>query len=1097
MDDRLDIVFYAPGMPFQGDTLERRSLGGSETAALYMARALAALGHHVTVFSHCDRPGTYGGVIYRHANDWHGYARLAPHDVSIIQRTPEALSQRMNSKLNLLWCHDLVLGRNAGPFQGVMWNVDRVLVLSEFMKKQYQEVLSLPEGVFHITRNGIDTALVAKVRADLAAGRYALLDDGRIARRDGPDPVVAAAYKVDHSRLNEVIDAMPSPARDRKKLMYCARPERGLDVLLTSVLPELLRRDPALRLFLAGYDNTLPHMEAFYAHCARLAAGFGDRVVNLGFLTKDLLYAHYLTAGAYVYTTPSPTSALFREISCLSAMEAQACGLPIVATAAGALTETVAPGAGAFIGQANEKGDPTWDGGEILDPTSERYRDAFCDAVMRLVRDDAAWNRASSTGEMRGRELDWSAVAKDWEARCYEWIAAHNDDPIRLVRHYIKHSDIVAAKDLLQSLPTARADNMTRAAEVMLGPDHPRAEQAEEADALRVRLDRDWGFAGTPGGVRAQAEVSGAEQRRLHEARERGDGAAAIEGQAIAEEHQEADAQSKDALREQYEKIGRTHTDVFDAVPTEPRFQMLEAWLRERTDVRRILDVGCAHGAYAVNMANRVGRQWVGVDLDKHSIEWAEKFRTTRANDPGALRFLIGNDEIDLSAEEPFDLLWLGEVLEHVPEPTAFIEHLERWIKPGGHVLITVPYGPWEHLSYETYPHRAHLWEYDMRDLRELFGAKKTLAVHVKPYVIDQILERPLGWHVVEYQVTAGTPTGTIDLARKHRLQRPVQTVDAILMAGAGAEETLHWCLRSLKHVAEQVIIADTGMNDEGRRIAASYAPWVRVVTGSDPKEAGFETPRNEGLERATADFALWIDTDEKLVNPVAIHKYLRQNCFHGYSIRQHHFACDTTFKPDMPVRLFRRRGSPDGGRMQFYGMIHEHPEVGLNKGPGLTITLSDVHIAHVGYLMEHIRRDRFARNYPLLQRDMAKYPDRLLQKHFILRDNMLLAVYEIQQNGGQLTPQVVARCEETVAIYQQYFLGKGGYLNTDSIIYYSQALELLGRGVEVSYAIGAAKQGSALNGAQKVRFETLEDLEKEITHHAKEAATPYLNRWY
>ena len=46
-------------------------------------------------------------------------------------------------------------------------------------------------------------------------------------------------------------------------------------------------------------------------------------------------------------------------------------------------------------------------------------------------------------------------------------------------------------------------------------------------------------------------------------------------------------------------------------------------------------------------------------------------------------------------------------------------------------MFITVPYGPWEYLSYDTYPHRAHIWEYDSHDLGDLFHGKKNCTVSV------------------------------------------------------------------------------------------------------------------------------------------------------------------------------------------------------------------------------------------------------------------------------------------------------------------------------------------------------------------------------
>ena len=64
----MEIVFYVPGMPFNGETLARGlSLGGSESAGYYLARELAARGHRVSVLSTIPPPGagTWDGVTAR------------------------------------------------------------------------------------------------------------------------------------------------------------------------------------------------------------------------------------------------------------------------------------------------------------------------------------------------------------------------------------------------------------------------------------------------------------------------------------------------------------------------------------------------------------------------------------------------------------------------------------------------------------------------------------------------------------------------------------------------------------------------------------------------------------------------------------------------------------------------------------------------------------------------------------------------------------------------------------------------------------------------------------------------------------------------
>ena len=54
------------------------------------------------------------------------------------------------------------------------------------------------------------------------------------------------------------------------------------------------------------------------------------------------------------------------------------------------------------------------------------------------------------------------------------------------------------------------------------------------------------------------------------------------------------------------------------------------------------------------------------------------------------MAFRQGDSDIDLSADAPFDCLFLGETLEHLPHPWDTIDKLERWIHPGGYVLATV-----------------------------------------------------------------------------------------------------------------------------------------------------------------------------------------------------------------------------------------------------------------------------------------------------------------------------------------------------------------------------------------------------------------------
>jgi glycosyltransferase involved in cell wall biosynthesis/SAM-dependent methyltransferase len=956
-----DILMVVPGLAFNGATHLTASLGGSESAGLFLARELARLGHHVVLFANlpdaADDGKVFDGVQYQALARWQDYATANPHDVLIVQRLPELFRHHMAGRLNVLWHHDLLLGRNADQFKSVLWNVDRVAVLSDFMLRQHAEVSGLPEAAFWTTRNGYDPECVERAKA-LVGGQ----------------------------------------ARNHRRLVYAARPERGVDNAL-EIFRLVLAQEPDAELVICGYDNTTPEMVPLHQAMHEQIATFGGKVRWAGHLAKPELLALYLTSGAYLYPTPSCVAPGFREISCITAMECNAAGLPMVASRIGALPETLGD-AGVLVG------------GDAWTP---EYHRAAADASLRLMRDDAWWQDRHAAALARAERQTWAGVAAEWSDMFDAAFEDFSQDKDQLARHFHRRSDIMAIQHL-------RAQDG-----VAVGGD------------LREAIDSQYAF--------------------------------------ITAGHDEAG---------QYDRIGGTTTDVVAQTREEPRYQLLRTWLAERPELKTVLDWGCAHGSYAINLSNDLpGRAWTGVDISPVTVKFANKFADQYAQRRNELEFFTVADAEQTPSTADKDAGVAFEVLEHVADPTALIDQVERHVRPGGKMILTVPYGPWEYESYDTYPHRAHVWEFDLHDLRDLFGRKRDVRIGALAFGVAPSSGDVLGWHVVEYTVDRDRPTGVVDLDRKCRVQRPRESVSAMIMAGPEAALTMAWCLTSLKHIADEIVVADTGMPPALRDLVKSFG--ARVVPGDDPKLVGFDVVRNQALAAARMTWGLWIDTDERLLGAINVHKYLRRNMFNGYGIRQHHFAVDTSFNPDLPVRLFRRVAS-DGREMKFFGRCHEHPELALNAGPGPVIVVSDVHIAHIGYLSEDVRRQRFARNYPLLQLDQKDYPDRLLQKHFLMRDNILLCTYEAQRNGGRITPEMRRLAAETLDLYRTHFLGKGQYAGVDSLEYYSSACRLLGLGAEVAFALTSGKDEVAPGASKTYRFATAADLEAELAWRARDA---------
>ena len=112
-----------------------------------------------------------------------------------------------------------------------------------------------------------------------------------------------------------------------------------------------------------------------------------------------------------------------------------------------------------------------------------------------------------------------------------------------------------------------------------------------------------------------------------------------------------------------------------------------EAFAGRAEDSLRVLDVGCGNGSQLALPLARKGFHVTGVDTDAPSVEHA---RQLAANDANA-SFICGRVE-DLRAQ-PFDVVILSEVLEHLKEPRALLLASAEHLSEDGIMIVTVPNG--------------------------------------------------------------------------------------------------------------------------------------------------------------------------------------------------------------------------------------------------------------------------------------------------------------------------------------------------------------------------------------------------------------------
>lgn len=353
----VDFVFYTSGIPFDGSTIKKRGLGGSESALYYIARCIAQRGYSVAVFNRCEQPGTYDGVEYRELVDFYLFNRWNSASVFISSRSFKPVFFPVNASAKVIWLHDMPDVAYLGDYDLSQADLSHYLffTLSRYQTEQWREFLGINEEQFHITRNGFDPE--------------------RFLSPDGTAKI----------------------QRKRNKLIYSSRPNRGLDVLL-DIFPKIRQQIPDAELHIFTYS--LSEKDREYEPYLRKLHQPG--VIFRGSVPQEALAREMMEARLVVY--PST----FKETSCITAIEAQAAGTPVVTTRLAALPETVADGISGIL----------IDG----DARTPEYQERFISEIVRLMQDDGVWENFSSGARQRAfSQYTWEIIAQEWIAYFVDW----------------------------------------------------------------------------------------------------------------------------------------------------------------------------------------------------------------------------------------------------------------------------------------------------------------------------------------------------------------------------------------------------------------------------------------------------------------------------------------------------------------------------------------------------------------------------------------------------------------------------------------------------------------------------------------------------
>jgi glycosyltransferase involved in cell wall biosynthesis len=225
----------------------------------------------------------------------------------------------------------------------------------------------------------------------------------------------------------------------------------------------------------------------------------------------------------------------------------------------------------------------------------------------------------------------------------------------------------------------------------------------------------------------------------------------------------------------------------------------------------------------------------------------------------------------------------------------------------------------------------------------------------------------------------------------------------SLCMIVKNEEHNLPRCLDSVRDLARELIVVDTGSTDQTRRIAAAYGASVIPF---DFRVVDFASARNCAIARATGGWILMLDADETLDRagaPVlAAISATEQEA--GYFLERRNLASGSA-RPitDYVVRLF-----PNRPEYRYRGRVHETIDASILAAGG-QLRKSGIRIDH-NFVSDRETRRRKNRWYiEILKEEIAADPADDTRLDFLAAEYHQLEMYaeatEIAQRIVQMRP--------------------------------------------------------------------------------------------
>lgn len=240
-----------------------------------------------------------------------------------------------------------------------------------------------------------------------------------------------------------------------------------------------------------------------------------------------------------------------------------------------------------------------------------------------------------------------------------------------------------------------------------------------------------------------------------------------------------------------------------------------------------------------------------------------------------------------------------------------------------------------------------------------------------------------------------------------------------VCMIVKNEEKFLRGCLDSVKYVADEIVIVDTGSTDKTIEIAQEYKSKIFNFEWIND----FSAARNFALSKVHSDWILYLDADERLTENSRkdIRRYADLKGSYGLKcLVKSYDSFSNTYNTIKYTRFFKNH--PD---LKFEGKVHEQIDPSL-KANKFQIIDSSIEIIHLGYdIAKDGKISKAKRNLELLLVEYNKskssyYAFQLGQTYMILGDyDQSQKFFEIALKGKDFPEEYKAFCHGHIANYE------------------------------------------------------------------------------